>query len=817
LDWKKTEELSQRDFDNTLEGVKSKINEFSKYKTEEKPEKTAEKIEIERLYTNIALKLSANNRPAFQPKEGCSTAQINALWNKLEQAEKDRNSALEEELARQERLEALVNRFKVKAKVLTDFANGKQNLLQSQEGEQFNSVAQVQVRLQMLDAFDQDLENSKTRLNIAIDLGNEIIAADYKDKDEIQNKINELNGLWETLGNLSTQRRETLNTELARQEQMEDLRKQFAAAAKSLDRYVKDACENARDHTSFGLTLADVENYRADLENNEKEVLGEVDSKKATLDELDSKLKELGVVNNRYTHLTVESVATRIDTLKTLLQERVTAYEAELQRQQAMEEKRKEFAAAAEEFVNYLVAKRSEISEVDGEPEEQQQKVNELYNEQDGDDKLAAIGKLDQEMREMKIVTNSHTNLSYAILEARWNAFKAFVKHTLEDIDSALLLKQNQEAALKEIEEQQKLEDMRIEFAKKVQVLNEFLQNCDEVLNEPVQTNSVEGLEPYQKAFDELNAQFPGKTEDKEALVQFNEQLVAAGINENPLAELTAAELTDQWNSVTELFNTRKQTLAAELERQNANESLRVSFAEKATALHESVAALLEKVNNVEGDTQAQIDSLNELNTQEPNALLSEVSTLNDQLKEAGVRDNKHTNHTFAELETQVKSLQDTINDKRTNLESLIMSEQHSKVPPEALQEIKECFAQFDKEGNGYLVSHELKACLSALDENVSDEQLNDILGTYGDENANVTLNKFVDFMVSRLEDTHSQDQILDSFRTLCNNRESITEAELQPAFGHDPDTLNFLLANMSKNDDGSYDYVSYVNDMFSR
>eukprot|EP01095_Lingulamoeba_sp_RSL-Kostka_P016998 TRINITY_DN85_c0_g2_i1.p1 TRINITY_DN85_c0_g2~~TRINITY_DN85_c0_g2_i1.p1 ORF type:complete len:600 (-),score=321.95 TRINITY_DN85_c0_g2_i1:47-1846(-) len=599
---------------------------------------------------------------------------------------------------------------------------------------------------------------------------------------------------------------------------MEELRKQFAEKAKALDRFVKDACENARDHTNFGLTLEDVQNYKETLESTESQVLASVEEQKQGVDELDSELKGLGSVNNRYTHLTVQSIANRIDTLKELLQQRVQAYETELNRQEEMEAVRKQFASDAEEFVSYITQQREIIGAVDGDPEEQQSKVNELYNEEEGASKLQSIKELDENMRNMGIVSNSHTNLSLRNLEARWNSFKAFVQHALEDIDNAIVLKQNQEAAIAEMQEQQKLEDMKINYAKKCTVLNEWLQNADEVLNDPIHTNSIEGVTKYQEEFDQVESEFGDKTQAKDELVAYNDELVAAGINENPLAELTVDELNSQWETVTNTIATRKQNLSDETARQNANEELRVNFANKAQEVADYIASTLEKAQSCEGEVQEQLDTLNNLNIDLSG--LEEVSSLNDQLKEAGVRDNKHTNLTFEGLSTRAKSLKTTVDDLRKNLESELMSKQHGQVPAEQLAEIKECFNQFDKNQNGFLVNHELKACLSALDEVVSDEQLEDILKQYGDDNNNITLQGFTDFMVNRLEDTHDQSQILDSFKILCDGRDYITEGELQPGFGSEPETLAYLLANMPKkvvDDVEGYDYVAYVESMFSR
>jgi len=95
------------------------------------------------------------------------------------------------------------------------------------------------------------------------------------------------------------------------------------------------------------------------------------------------------------------------------------AYDAELGRQQAMEAKRKEFAAAAQAFVDSLAARRKEIDDLNVEPDPDAliAKVQTTYAEgapeQQGLDALSALTK---EMGQMGITSNKHTEYTMPVL-----------------------------------------------------------------------------------------------------------------------------------------------------------------------------------------------------------------------------------------------------------------------------------------------------------------------------------------------------------------------------------------------------------------
>lgn len=76
----------------------------------------------------------------------------------------------------------------------------------------------------------------------------------------------------------------------------------------------------------------------------------------------------------------------------------------------------------------------------------------------------------------------------------------------------------------------------------------------------------------------------------------------------------------------------------------------------------------------------------------------------------------------------------------------------------------------------------EFKAVLSALGEDLDDEQVKKILDTYdSDKNGILEFGEFIDFMVKRRTDNDSEEEILAAFREIAGGRDYITETEIAP------------------------------------
>jgi len=147
------------------------------------------------------------------------------------------------------------------------------------------------------------------------------------------------------------------------------------------------------------------------------------------------------------------------------------------------------------------------------------------------------------------------------------------------------------------------------------------------------------------------------------------------------------------------------------------------------------------------------------------------------------------------------------------------LQKQHGQIPPEQLKEINDVFNQFDKDSSGFLSPHEFKACLSALGEAISEENLHVVTKTYGDAEGRVSKDKFTDFMISRLSDTDTVEQITNSFKTLAGDQDFVTEQQLRIAFAQDQEALAYLLSNLPPKDNvpGGLDYHKFTHEAFSR
>lgn len=102
LEWirRTIQQLTDRNFTNSLEGVQRQLTDFNQYRTQEKPPKFQEKGELEVLLFTLQSRMRANNQRPFVPREGKTIAEINRAWEDLEKAEHGRELALKEELIR---------------------------------------------------------------------------------------------------------------------------------------------------------------------------------------------------------------------------------------------------------------------------------------------------------------------------------------------------------------------------------------------------------------------------------------------------------------------------------------------------------------------------------------------------------------------------------------------------------------------------------------------------------------------------------------------------------------------------------------------
>jgi len=190
---------------------------------------------------------------------------------------------------------------------------------------------------------------------------------------------------------------------------------------------------------------------------------------------------------------------------------------------------------------------------------------------------------------------------------------------------------------------------------------------------------------------------------------------------------------------------------------------------------------------------------------------------LSKKVEEAGVLHNRHTDLTLRQLHSEFEQLGNAMDKQVSLLTNEIMLKKNADVSPAQLKEFKEVFDHFDRDQNGILTRVEFKACLQTLGDEPTDHELDAIMKSVDPENKGITFDKFTEFMVHRTKDSDTKEEMFESFKSLANDKEFITEEDLRRVMPNDK--VQYLLQRMPKYKDvaGGYDYRAWVEEAYSK
>lgn len=217
----KVEDLSNREFANSLRGVQDQLAEFNSYRNFEKPPKFHEKGNLEVLLFTLQSKQRANNKTPYFPKEGKTISDINRAWERLEKAEHERELALREELIRQEKLEQLAARFNRKAGMRETWLSENQRLV-SQDNFGFD-LAAVEAAAKKHEAIETDILAYQERVQAVISVASELETEKYHDIERINARRDNVLRLWNYLLELLKARRSRLEMSLQLQHNFQEM------------------------------------------------------------------------------------------------------------------------------------------------------------------------------------------------------------------------------------------------------------------------------------------------------------------------------------------------------------------------------------------------------------------------------------------------------------------------------------------------------------------------------------------------------------------------------------------------------------------
>ncbi len=208
----KISDLSDRQFANSLDGVKRQLNQFNAYRTNDKAEKFAEKGNLEVQLFTLQSRMRANNQKPYVPRDGKLISDINKAWCRLEKAEHEHELALREEIVRQENLEQLAAKFNKKAAMRKKWLNDSQKLIVS---DQFIiDLDSMDATLKKQEAIQTDIGAFESRVRNVFDIAQVLEKENYHDLDKIQATKRNVMLLWNYLLDLVQDRRHKIDSYL---------------------------------------------------------------------------------------------------------------------------------------------------------------------------------------------------------------------------------------------------------------------------------------------------------------------------------------------------------------------------------------------------------------------------------------------------------------------------------------------------------------------------------------------------------------------------------------------------------------------------
>jgi Ca2+-binding EF-hand superfamily protein len=277
-------------------------------------------------------------------------------------------------------------------------------------------------------------------------------------------------------------------------------------------------------------------------------------------------------------------------------------------------------------------------------------------------------------------------------------------------------------------------------------------------------------------------------------------------------AAFTLQQVKERWARIETEVNEKKESFDAEYERHEQNDRICKDFAVKSKAFLEIADRHRDELaKGTGGELQDQLNAV----AQKRDAIgglqaeLTELAAISHTIDERNIIFNAHTDVTIETLNLTYDKLIDLAAKQQALIEREIINRSGSGVTPEQLTEFRETFQHFDKDKSGRLDKLEFKACLSALGQNVTDEQVEALINNLGKtETGHIVFEEFVQYMIAQTSDSDSPDTIKKAFKTIAQDRDYVTEEELRKYM--DRDSADYLVANIP-NHDGKFDYASFT------
>lgn len=385
-----------------------------------------------------------------------------------------------------------------------------------------------------------------------------------------------------------------------------------------------------------------------------------------------------------------------------------------------------------------------------------------------------------------QLIKDTHPNSDE--IQARWSEIEQMWRQLVDSTGNRRELLQQHKQKLREYE------DLCIEFARKAGAFNSWYENIEENLTDPVRSRSIEEVESRFTQH-EVDTGVIAKEESKLVdLRKLDEKIrIEAQIETNPYTWFTMDELEEIWMLTSRRLEDRKIDLDEEKAKQVRYDQMRQQFAEFANKFGDFITGIRSKLNAINSGTlEEQLQNVvqQERVVRESRTDLDLIEKLNNQMEIELVFDNIYTAHSALGLSQSWDGILQMCQRLQRSLKTQIEARSKTGISEERIQEWRECFDHFDRDGGGMLDHIELKSLFRSLGIELplkeGDQETPEFVIILQQMNPScesaVTKDEFINHMLTReTTQVKGKDDIVAAFKAIADPAKAfITEEELR-------------------------------------
>lgn len=257
-----------------------------------------------------------------------------------------------------------------------------------------------------------------------------------------------------------------------------------------------------------------------------------------------------------------------------------------------------------------------------------------------------------------------------------------------------------------------------------------------------------------------------------------------------------------------------KKTFIEEEERKARINAYTVKADEHMNAAH----ALDAKINAVDGDLEPKRQKLYEVR-EEVNEKKAKATEELTPLYEDLEKDQLHLQITTTPTSTQIffDNLVSHIDTLVKEIDAAIAAAKGLEISEEELNEFKDTFKYFDKDNSKTLEYFELKACLTALGEDITDDQAKEFCKKYNshpEKGTALDFDDYVRFMLDYHSRAETTESTMEAFKALAQNNPILTDAQINQYFTQEEG--DYLRSQLKQNENG-YEFAEWVDSLYNK